>query len=66
MDLQVPPALKENEWFNFQTQREKDIILCLLSDAADKSLTTLDTSQQIMRVAKGYHSILPTLSLIHI
>ncbi len=62
MDLQVPPELKENEWFNFQTQREQDIILGFLSDAADKSLTTLDTSQQIIRVAKGYESILPTLT----
>ena len=62
MDLKVPPELKESRWFNCLATREQELILCFLPDAANKSLTTLDTSQQIARVPKGYESILPTLT----
>ncbi len=62
MDLQVPPELRENQWFNSQPPRVKEMILCFLSDVADKSRTILPTTQSIMRVPKGYHAILPTLT----
>ncbi len=62
MDLKVPPELKESQWFNCLATREQELILCLLPDAANTFPTTLDTSQQIARVAKGYESILPTLT----
>ena len=62
MDLKVPPELKESQWFNCLATREQELILCFLDDAANKSLTTLDTSQQIAGAPKGYESILPTLT----